>query len=269
MLKRAIFGAIYVAVIVSGILCGKYAFLALQFLLTILAVNEFLCMTNHTNLLTRIIDCVGAAFLAFILWWSDGYSVVSGILSLAYFACYPALRFIVQLWCKKDNALQSLSLSMMSQLYIALPIALMSIIYAANPCLLLLLFVLVWVNDTFAYLSGVTFGRHKLWERISPKKTWEGLLGGIVMTILVAFGCGFIPNVEFGLTPCVLAVLGLIVSVVGTLGDLVESLIKRTVGVKDSGNIIPGHGGILDRIDSILLVIPVTFFFLGLIDALF
>lgn len=267
MFKRAIFGAIYVAVIVAGILCGDYAFLLLLLLLSTLAVNEFLVMTcptpqgvtaNSISVLLRSVDCMGAAVMVVTLWNAGVF--IPGIITYIF---YIVIRLCTQLWITDFNPLRSLACSMMSQLYVALPIALMSRIYAASPHLLLLLFILVWVNDTFAYLSGCSFGRHKLWERISPKKTWEGFWGGTAMTIVTAALCGVFGSHYFGgFSPMVMAAMGLIVSLFGTLGDLIESLLKRTVGVKDSGNIIPGHGGILDRIDSILLVIPAATIFI-------
>lgn len=267
MLKRTIFGALYVAVIIAGILCGQFIFLLLTLLLTTLAINEFLIMVNPplsnpqdngVALLLRSLDCVGGALLAVTLW--TGFLFLPGIITYIF---YVFIRLIVQLWIVNQNPLHSLANSMLSQLYIALPLSLMSIIYRISPNLLLLLFILVWVNDTFAYLSGMTFGRHKLWVRISPKKTWEGLWGGIVMTIVVSTCCGLFAGANFGnISPWIMAGLGLIVGVVATLGDLVESLIKRTIGVKDSGTLIPGHGGILDRIDSILFVIPASLIYL-------
>ena len=263
MLTRAIFGAIYVAVIVCGILCGPFVFLLLLLLLSTLAVNEFLTMTKPqpespaeaaTELLLRSLDCVGAALMIVTAW--TGILFMPGIVT---YLLYIVFRLIIQLYVKSGNALTSLSLSLMSQLYVALPITLMTIVYRLSPHLLLLLFILVWVNDTFAYLTGMAFGRHKLWERISPKKTWEGFFGGALFTVLIAAACGWFFSGYFGgLGIVALAITGLTVSIAGTYGDLIESLIKRTCGVKDSGHLIPGHGGILDRIDSILLVIPVS-----------
>lgn len=270
MLKRAIFGAIYVAVIVAGILCGKYLFLLLLLLLSTLAVNEFLVMCNPrpegamasgVALLLRSLDCMGAAVMVVTVCSSAMFP--PGIIA---YILYIVMRLCTQLWVTGINPLRSLSCSMMSQLYVALPIALMSRVYAMSPHILLLLFILVWVNDTFAYLSGRALGRHKLWERISPKKTWEGFWGGTLATVAVATLCGvFVTRYFGGLSPVFMAALGLVTSVFGTLGDLVESLLKRTVGVKDSGNIIPGHGGILDRIDSILLVVPASLIFVFLV----
>lgn len=267
MLKRAIFGALYVAVIVAGILCGPFIFLLLLLLLSTLAVNEFLTMVSPRPgnaadagiaVLLRSLDCVGAAVLVVTMW--TGLFFLPGVIT---YVLYVIMRLTVQLWITSQNPLNSLAASMMSQLYIALPVGIMSIIFRLSPHLLLLLFILVWVNDTFAYLSGRALGRHKLWERISPKKTWEGFWGGTIMTMVVAALCSLFASEYFaGIEIVPMSILGLIVAVTGTLGDLVESLIKRTVGVKDSGQLIPGHGGILDRIDSILLVVPSSLVFL-------
>lgn len=267
MLKRAIFGAIYVAIILGGILGGPFLFLLLMLLLSTLAINEFMIMVNpaSTNateatvaMLQRSLDCVGAAVLIVTLW--TGTFFLPGV---ATYIIYLILRLTIQLWIHGQNTVMALSTSMMSQLYIAVPIALMSVIFRISPHLLLLLFVLVWVNDTFAYLSGCTFGRHKLWERISPKKTWEGFWGGMAMTVIVSIVCALLWRSYFANIGVIsMALLGATVCVAATLGDLVESLLKRSVGVKDSGNLIPGHGGILDRIDSILLVIPTAFIFI-------
>lgn len=272
MVKRAIFGAIYVAIIVAGILSGQFVCLLLLLLLSTLGVNEFLTMTNPEPqnsaesgiaLLLRSLDCIGAALMVVTIW--TGWIFLPGIVT---YILYVVIRLSVQLWIRTQNPLHSLATSMMSQVYVALPIALMSVVYRLNPWLLLLLFVLVWVNDTFAYLTGRTFGRHKLWERISPKKTWEGFWGGTVMTAAVAALCGFFAQEQFGqLSAFALAGVGIVVSVAGTIGDLVESMLKRTVGVKDSSKLIPGHGGILDRIDSILLVIPSSLIYLFFVIA--
>ncbi len=271
MLKRAIFGAIYVAIIVAGVLCGPFALLLLLLLLSTLGVNEFLSMVVPTPelpedrtvaLLQRSLDCVGAAIMVVTVW--TNFLFMAGIVTWLF---YLIVRLSVQLWVVRQNAVQALGASFMSQLYVALPIALMSIVYHMSAHLLLLLFILVWVNDTFAYLVGCRLGRHRLWERISPKKSWEGFWGGLVATVVCSSLCGLFASSYFaGYSVWEMAVIGLIVSVAGTIGDLIESLLKRTVGVKDSSHLIPGHGGILDRIDSILLVIPtvlVAIFFLA------
>ena len=123
--------------------------------------------------------------------------------------------------------------------------------------MLISLFVLVWAGYSGAYIFGVRFGRHRLFERISPKKSWEGLLGGVITAIATAW----ILNLLYPQYNIILMiVMAIVVVISGTLGDLVESMIKRSIGVKDSGRFLPGHGGLLDRFDSILLASPVIYF---------
>ena len=132
--------------------------------------------------------------------------------------------------------------------------------------LLLGLFIFIWLYDTGAYCVGMLLGRHRLFERISPKKSWEGVIGGVMLCVAGAYATYYWFD-EFFQVPDLTTWVGMsvVVAVFATFGDLVESLIKRTVGVKDSGNILPGHGGILDRIDSLLLVVPAVFIYLMLI----
>ena len=160
---------------------------------------------------------------------------------------------------------------MMSQMYIALPFAPLNVLAfhtnvtgsasEYNPILPLSIFIFNWVNDTGAYCTGVLFGKHRLFERISPKKSWEGSIGGAVFCVIAAFVMAhFFPFLSLG----VWVGLGLVIVVFGTWGDLTESLLKRTLGIKDSGNILPGHGGMLDRFDSSLMAIPaaVVYFYI-------
>ena len=174
---------------------------------------------------------------------------------------------IVQLYRPRQNAVHSLERSFFSLGYIALPVSLLNCIVSLSaPRLLLGVFMFIWLYDTGAYCVGMLVGRHRLFERISPKKSWEGVLGGVL-----ACGAGaYVTHTwfdEFFQSPGMEVWLGLSVAVAvfATFGDLVESLIKRTVGVKDSGSILPGHGGILDRIDSLLLVAPAVLIYLLLV----
>lgn len=128
---------------------------------------------------------------------------------------------------------------------------------------LIYFFILLWTNDTMAYLTGKFLGRHKLWERISPKKTWEGFFGGLMFTLVAAFLIRYLTKLDLPLL--MIIITAIVVSVFGTLGDLAESHLKRQAGVKDSGNIMPGHGGVLDRFDGILLSVPALFLFLSLV----
>jgi phosphatidate cytidylyltransferase len=143
----------------------------------------------------------------------------------------------------------------MSQLYIALPLLVLQFIYKIGAGFVLLMFVLIWLNDTGAFLVGCTLGRHRLFPRISPKKSWEGFFGGMAFCIAAGVAAKLIfPEYFFICSMPAMVGFGIVVCVFATWGDLIESLIKRTAGVKDSGKLLPGHGGILDRIDSLLVV---------------
>lgn len=273
LITRAMTGAIYVGLIIAGILLGNVAFLALSCLLAGLALNEFCQLTKsgtHAGIATSLTDLAGGLILVtgvnqFVWALGKGYSfpllTFWGGLYLIYFIA----RLVMQLYRRDERPLASLAVSMMGQMYIALPISLMSLIYYSEggKALTLGMFVMIWLNDTGAYLVGSRIGRRRLFERISPKKSWEGFFGGVVFAV----GAGFLYRYGFAdyfdhRSWAVMAGYGLVVAVFATWGDLVESLLKRTLGVKDSGNLLPGHGGILDRIDSLLMVIPATVVYL-------
>ena len=169
---------------------------------------------------------------------------------------------------KKDHGLQWVVYSVFGQIYITLPLSVLMLIfyrftdlssqYSQLP--LLLIFTTIWINDTAAYLVGSLIGKHKFAERISPKKTVEGLAGGMLFSVAATTVAA-----HFLALPLIFgAISGLLISFFGTMGDLFESLIKRTCHIKDSGNLIPGHGGILDRIDSLLVVVPVMYIYLSI-----
>jgi phosphatidate cytidylyltransferase len=191
---------------------------------------------------------------------NTGFMVALSIIML--FPSIFAICAIVQLWGHSEQPFREAAYTMLPLLYIGLPLTLMSMVLSHNGARVLLMVIgLVWINDSAAYIGGSLFGRHKMWPRHSPGKTWEGTAFGVLVTILVATFVGS------WLTPLAwhhCLVIGIICSVIDTLGDLVESMLKRSVGVKDSGNIMPGHGGFLDRFDSLLIIMPFVFAYLVL-----
>lgn len=178
------------------------------------------------------------------------------------------LLFVAELWRKQEKPFNAIAFSLLGILYIALPLGLS--LYFFNPAIpsgpehygLMIGFLLIlWLNDTGAYFVGSWLGKHRLFERISPKKSWEGSVGGAFFALLTALG---ISKIFLQYTNWQWMVIAVLIIIFGTLGDLVESLLKRSLNIKDSGNILPGHGGILDRFDAVLLSVPFVFVFLTL-----
>lgn len=255
LLIRSVSGLIYCLVIVGCIMWGETGVVILGCLLATIACIEFARISHdltQKTLPVMLLDIAGCL------------SLCLGILgyTLILWLAITIARFIEELYINSDCPLRDLAHSMMSQIYIGLPMGIMvGIAWLINPMIILALFFLLWINDTGAFLVGCTIGRHKLFERISPKKTWEGFIGGLAFCIGASALFYYFGNDFFGMTRLhadiwVWLGLGAIVSIFGTWGDLIESMIKRNLHIKDSGNIIPGHGGILDRIDSLLLAVP-------------
>ena len=276
LIVRALSGAVYIALIITALLLldnSPVMYLLVFPLLIVLGLGEMITMAKDDatqSWLVNIIDMLGGVglFVAFYMHY-EGATVQSRALWLLPVAAYLLLRTIVQLYRPRQNALHSLERSFFSLGYVALPVALLNVIMSITaPRLLLGMFMFIWLYDTGAYCVGMLLGRHRLFERISPKKSWEGVIGGIVLCVVGAYLTNYQPVLNsFFQVPDLTAWVGLsvVVAVFSTFGDLVESLIKRTVGVKDSGHILPGHGGILDRIDSLLLVAPAVLIYLMLI----
>ena len=171
------------------------------------------------------------------------------------------LAAMVQLWNHSEQPFREAAYTMVPMLYAAIPLGLMPLLHEGYNVLVMVL-IMVWMNDNGAYMGGSLYGKHKMWARHSPGKTWEGTLTGVVITLLVAVFVG--PLFNSGIAWYHWLVMGLICSVIDTLGDLVESMLKRSVGMKDSGKIMPGHGGFLDRFDSLLIATPMVFVYLTL-----
>lgn len=260
---RAISGIVYCLIIIGACLWGKTGVLLFGCLLAICATIEFakLCKDfSSARLPDLLLDVAGCVCLCF------GYLIYPIWIWMAIML----FRFVEQLYVNSETPLRDLAHSMLAQIYIGVPLGLMAAVANLySPMIVLALFVMLWINDTGAFLVGSAFGRHKLFERISPKKTWEGFIGGMLFCIISAIALGIYFNSFFGMDKFGYGIphwigFGLTASVFGTWGDLVESMVKRTMHVKDSGNVIPGHGGLLDRIDSFLLAMPAIWIYLML-----
>ncbi|MGM9869763.1 MAG: phosphatidate cytidylyltransferase [Sodaliphilus sp.] len=270
-ITRIISGAVYV-----GCICCAVCFfdtipaiyLLFFSLITLLAVRECERLTSGNNPQAKVvstIDSVGAVAIFISIYFLGKYEMMQWM--YLPLIIYGLLRFIIQLYIKNQNAIASEQVSMFNLLYVVLPLSLMSqICFMEHHMLLLSIFIFLWVNDSGAYLVGSTIGKYRLFERISPKKSWEGFWGGLLLTVAAGYVMvAYFNSIFHGPSPLQFAGLGLVVSVAGTLGDLAESLMKRTANVKDSSNLIPGHGGILDRIDSLLFAVPAAIIYLIII----
>lgn len=263
--KRTLSGFLFVTLIVGSILISKYSFAVFFALICGWAVREFHLLTNKQQGVK--VDLI-AAFVGGILLFASSFVYASGIWrysSFSIYGIYVVFVLILELYRKQTNPIHNWAYFILGQIFIALPFSLLNFILFINdwqPLVLLSVFVTIWVNDTGAYLTGVTIGKHRLFERISPKKSWEGFIGGGLFALLSGYVFSLlIPEIQL----VHWLIFSEIIVVFGTFGDLIESLQKRTVGVKDSGDLIPGHGGLLDRFDSMLLAAPVIFIYLSLL----
>ena len=275
--KRTIFGVMF-AVVVLGCL-----FLGGMFAAIMLAAVVMIGSTEIANLyskgsenpLRNVVQIMSIMLFVFLASFSESPDTIEG--SIFITPIFFNIPLLIALFSKKHDYIKVVGATWLSMIFVAFPCGIMMMFYneyfiGTDKGWLLLIFsiVLIWVNDIFAYLTGVSIGRHKLFERISPKKTIEGSIGGAVFTVLFAYFLNrFVLNVYFFdnyLSELQIIMLALGVVAFGTLGDLTESMMKRHAGVKDSGSIIPGHGGILDRFDATFMAIPFVFIYLTLIN---
>lgn len=274
LITRTITGIVYVVVMVLGMMRPDTIILLFA-LITGLTMWEYTGLVNDIDgvRVNRFISTIAGVYLvvAVALWrigMVDFRVFLPYILTIVY-------MFVEELYLKQKNPINDWAYTMLGQMYVAMPFAMIFFLafqindfnQASFEMLIpLCLFIFLWVNDSGAYCTGSLLGRHKLFPRISPGKTWEGSIGGGILVLIVAGVIGYFANNDPS-NPHLLSIggwigLGLVVVVFGTWGDLVESLFKRTLGIKDSGKILPGHGGMLDRFDSSLLAIPAAVIYL-------
>lgn len=272
MITRAITGTIFVVAVVVSFLRPQ-AMMFLFALVTALSVWEFTGLVNNIKdvSVNRFITTAAGTYL-FIAFAGYCSEITPSAVFIPYLLTIVYL-FISELYTKASNPINNWAYTMLSQLYIALPFSMINVVAFRNEggavvydyLLPLSIFIFLWTNDTGAYISGSLLGKHKLFPRISPGKSWEGSIGGGLLVLAVAALVGHIANSNEG--GHILSIpgwmgLGLVVVFFGTWGDLVESLFKRTIGIKDSGKILPGHGGMLDRFDSSLMAFPAAVVYL-------
>ena len=275
LIVRAISGALFVVIMVGGFMSPR-TMVALFALITGLTVWEFTGLVNQRKGVTvnRFISTVAGVYF-FLAVATIRMGITSNFIIIVPYLLTIVYLFISELYLKQEDPVNNWAYTMLSQLYIALPFSMLNVLafeqapngitYQYNMQLPLCVFVFLWLNDTGAYCSGSLFGKHKLFPRISPAKSWEGSVGGAILVMIVAAIIGYFSNTNCQMSQLSITGwvgLGFIVVVFGTWGDLVESLFKRTLGIKDSGKILPGHGGMLDRFDSSLMAIPASVIYL-------
>ena len=265
IVTRTLSGAVYIALMLGSVLAGRFVFGAVQLLFIILCLIEYRKIASIGGITIGSLNLLAAGVLSYVvvilyLWdiWNMRY------LLLIFLIIFKII--LGELFLQNKHPIINIGVTLTGLFYIVLPFSILNFFYYPemnygfpSGSLLVGFFIIIWGNDTFAYLSGMAFGKHKLFERISPKKTWEGTIGGCVFAVIAAIVLSFIYK-DFNVFEWMGFALTIIIF--GTFGDLFESMIKRTIGLKDSGNIMPGHGGILDRFDSILIAAPFAYLYI-------
>ena len=271
---RALTGIAIVAVQVLCTYLSPLSLAGLFLLLTALTVNEFLGIVSLKGQVqvNRPIVIVGSCYL-FFAFWLNCLTRGGSLVVFAPYLVFLLYCYIKELYSHHDNPIVNLGVTMLSQIYIVLPLSLINLLafgdfacfsgeapFYAIP---LAIYIFIWVSDTGAYLCGSLLGRHRLFPRISPKKSWEGSIGGALLTVGAAVA---VAHFYSFMNVWQWIGMALVVVVFGTYGDLTESMIKRHLGIKDSGNILPGHGGLLDRLDSMFFAIPAVIMYLYMLS---
>ncbi len=267
LLKRSITGLLFVIVMIGGMLWHPVSCLVLFGLITTLSLWEFMQLKRSEQPPVSPMITIPAVAGGLFIYLTVNLIHLKGLAVSGYSLIgLPVLvLFLMALFRRHDHPMDTIGKQMLGYVYVVLPFTLANVMVNTpegfRPTTLIGVFILIWTNDTMAYLVGSRFGKHKLFERISPKKTWEGTIGGVFFCLLVShvLGIYFSPP-----EPVAWYVMGILVSVFGTYGDLIESMFKRSLGIKDSGHLLPGHGGLLDRFDAFIFCLPWVFICLKL-----
>ena len=257
LLTRTLTGILFIVIITTAVLSGAYTFLFIFGIISLLGYIEFINLTQFGRKFDKILlmlDMAGACALFLAVFSFSGqlpYNFQKA--SILTYVIYLIARPVTQLYSTPEKSpITSWAYSILGQIYVVLPLALLGVWGYKSDYQLFM--------NTGAYIVGCTLGKHRLFERISPKKSWEGFFGGLAFCIILASLANYI--IPGMLSTAQWIGMGILTSIFSTWGDLCESLLKRTAGVKDSGKILPGHGGILDRFDSELIASPVIFIYL-------
>ena len=254
--QRILTGTIFIAIVLSSVWEGPVLFQVVFLLVSLLSLEEFYKLTTSATRQPNKVAGLVTGAVTYILMSVTAFSSIASTWEVWILPSF-ALLFFAELYRKKEEPFTNIAFTVIGILYAVLPFALLNKIAAHDLSydrgVLLGYFLLLWSSDSFAYVFGNLMGKHRLFERISPKKSWEGSIGGAVSTLGVAYLISTFQT-QFSLINWL--VIALIIVVTGTYGDLTESMLKRSLKVKDSGTILPGHGGLLDRFDGLFLSVP-------------
>jgi phosphatidate cytidylyltransferase len=267
-LKRSLSGAVFIIVMLGCIVWSPYSLCALLIAISSIALYEYYRIFSGRGYKPLVTAGIISGFYVLLIVFLERLSFIPlkylELLMLPVIGMWFSFMFV-----KRQEFLVSLMITVTGLIYILLPLSLIPYIaqnrltaYEYNPEILIGTLLVIWTSDTSAYITGILFGKHRMSPHISPKKSWEGFFGGMVLAVLAGILYSKFTSL-LNITDWV--ILSFIIVLTGTAGDLFESLLKREAGVKDSGTIMPGHGGILDRFDSLLLIIPFVFLYLYLI----
>lgn len=269
LITRTITGIILVLVMLTAIIASRYSFAILFLIILITGIIEFSGLFRQSDVKPNLFLALTVSIILFVI----SFLIAQKLIEVKYIlGILPFFLIIMaaELYRKKERPVENIAVTIFSIIYLAIPLSLINFlvfpeIFHANtytPKLLIALFSLIWIYDSGAYLVGVSIGKHRLFERISPKKSWEGAIGGTIIALTGSyFIAGFIPEIKL----IHWIAISILTVVSATFGDLTESMFKRYFGIKDSGNILPGHGGVLDRFDSLFFAAPAVVMYLKLV----
>jgi len=265
-LLRTISGILFAVSFIGALFIGKVTFLIVFSAILVLSMFEFYTLSQKSRIKPQFFLGILIGFSLFIGSYLYATGNIEALFLLGFIPMMTCV-FIFELFRNHKRPFHNIAFTLLGVFYIAIPISLFNfmvfnsstIAYSYTYEILLSYFILIWANDTGAYLFGVSIGKHKIFPRISPKKSWEGFLGGLFFTAIIAWAISlYFHNITF----VHWLVIGLLSAIIGVFGDLVESMFKRSIDVKDSGKFLPGHGGVLDRFDSVFLSAPIVFAYL-------